>query len=64
MDTVGLEHADLRLKPGGGTYVGPDGFAEMHGMPHVVTPRRLARDPQSARRLWEISEEATGVRYP
>lgn len=48
----------------GGTYVGPDGFAEMHGLPHVVTPRKLARDPQSARRLWEISEEATGVRYP
>lgn len=48
----------------GGTYVGPDGFAEMHGLPHVVTPRKLARDPQAARRLWEISEEATGVRYP
>ena len=48
----------------GGTYVGPDGFAEMHGMPHVVTPRKLARDPEAARRLWEISEEATGVRYP
>jgi len=48
----------------GGTYVGPDGFAEMHGMPHVATPRKLARDPQAARRLWEVSEEATGVRYP
>ena len=48
----------------GGTYVGPEGFAEMHGPPHVVTPRKLARDPQAARRLWEISEQATGVRYP
>ncbi|MFP5252986.1 MAG: oxidoreductase [Actinomycetes bacterium] len=48
----------------GGTYVGPDGFGEMHGMPRVVTPRRLARDPGTARRLWEISEQATGVRYP
>ena len=48
----------------GGTYVGPDGFAEMHGMPRVVTPRKLARDPETARRLWDISEEATGVRYP
>jgi hypothetical protein len=48
----------------GGTYVGPDGFAQMHGMPRVVTPRALARDPEAARRLWEISELATGVRYP
>jgi NAD(P)-dependent dehydrogenase (short-subunit alcohol dehydrogenase family) len=48
----------------GGTYVGPDGFAEMHGMPHVVTPRKLARDPEAARRLWEISEQATAVHYP
>ena len=48
----------------GGTYVGPEGFAQMHGLPHVVTPRKLARDPQAARLLWEISEQATGVRYP
>jgi NAD(P)-dependent dehydrogenase (short-subunit alcohol dehydrogenase family) len=48
----------------GGSYVGPSGFAEMHGMPKVVGMRRLARDPGAARRLWEISEQATGVRYP
>lgn len=48
----------------GGTYVGPDGFAQAHGMPRVVTPRALARDPEAARRLWEVSEQATGVRYP
>ena len=48
----------------GGSYVGPSGFAEMHGMPKVVGTRRLARDPEAARRLWDISEQATGVRYP
>lgn len=48
----------------GGTYVGPRGFAEMHGMPKVVGTRKLARDPEAARRLWDISEQATGVRYP
>lgn len=48
----------------GGTYVGPRGFAEMHGMPKVVGTRGLARDAETARRLWEISEQATGVRYP
>ena len=48
----------------GGTYVGPRGFAEMHGTPKVVGTRRLARDAETARRLWDISEQATGVRYP
>jgi NAD(P)-dependent dehydrogenase (short-subunit alcohol dehydrogenase family) len=48
----------------GGTYVGPGGFAEMHGLPHVVKPRKLARDPEAARRLWNVSEQATGVHYP
>ena len=48
----------------GGSYVGPDGFWQLHGMPHVVTPRKLARDPEAARRLWELSEQATAVHYP
>jgi NAD(P)-dependent dehydrogenase (short-subunit alcohol dehydrogenase family) len=48
----------------GGTYVGPSGFAQMHGLPKVVGTRKLARDAEAARRLWEISEQATGVRYP
>jgi NAD(P)-dependent dehydrogenase (short-subunit alcohol dehydrogenase family) len=48
----------------GGTYVGPRGFAEMRGRPAVVTPSRTARDEELARRLWEVSEEATGVHFP
>ena len=48
----------------GGTYVGPGGFAELHGMPRVVTPRALARDPEAARRLWQLSEQATRVSFP
>jgi NAD(P)-dependent dehydrogenase (short-subunit alcohol dehydrogenase family) len=39
----------------GGTYVGPGGFAEVYGAPRIVTARRLARDPETARRLWELS---------
>ena len=27
-------------------------------------PRRLARDEAAQRRLWELSEAATGLRYP
>jgi NAD(P)-dependent dehydrogenase (short-subunit alcohol dehydrogenase family) len=47
----------------GASFVGPDGFQEMRGKPKVVTPTRAARDPQTARRLWDVSEELTGVAF-
>ncbi len=46
----------------GGTYVGPDGRGEMRGAPTLVGVSRAAADPASQRRLWEVSEELTGVR--
>jgi NAD(P)-dependent dehydrogenase (short-subunit alcohol dehydrogenase family) len=46
----------------GGTYVGPDGIAEQRGHPRIVKPNRAARDEESARRLWDVSAELTGVR--
>jgi NAD(P)-dependent dehydrogenase (short-subunit alcohol dehydrogenase family) len=48
----------------GGAYVGPAGFGGLYGAPHVVEPRPLSRNREVGRRLWEISEEATGVAYP
>jgi NAD(P)-dependent dehydrogenase (short-subunit alcohol dehydrogenase family) len=48
----------------GGTYVGPGGPGEARGLPKVVMSSPLARDPEAARRLWEVSQEATGVVYP
>ena len=47
----------------GGTYVGPDGFFEQRGHPEPVSPNRAARDEDVAQRLWEVSEEMTGVRF-
>jgi len=50
------------VAPGG--YYGPTGFAEILG---PVGPARLAdraRQPELASRLWEVSEELTGVAYP
>ena len=44
----------------GGTYVGPDGIGEQRGHPKIVRPNRVARDEESARRLWEVSAEVTG----
>jgi NAD(P)-dependent dehydrogenase (short-subunit alcohol dehydrogenase family) len=46
----------------GGTYVGPDGIGEQRGHPKIVQPNRAARNEQTARRLWEVSADLTGVR--
>lgn len=48
----------------GGSYIGPRGFGEMRGRPTLVIPSRTARDEQLARRLWAVSEQATGVFFP
>jgi NAD(P)-dependent dehydrogenase (short-subunit alcohol dehydrogenase family) len=45
----------------GGTYVGPGGFQEQRGHPKIVQPSGRARDPETARRLWEVSERMTAV---
>ena len=48
----------------GATYVGPGGLGELRGAPQVVTSTRLANDRDAQRRLWALSEETTGIRYP
>jgi NAD(P)-dependent dehydrogenase (short-subunit alcohol dehydrogenase family) len=48
----------------GSTYVGPGNVLQMRGLPGVVKPRRLALDREAQRRLWELSEASTGLRYP
>jgi NAD(P)-dependent dehydrogenase (short-subunit alcohol dehydrogenase family) len=47
----------------GGGYYGPDGIAEIKGTPVEVKPRPHAMDPAAGQRLWEVSEELTGVRF-
>ncbi|HXB04725.1 MAG TPA: oxidoreductase [Candidatus Angelobacter sp.] len=47
----------------GGSYVGPDGPREARGYPTLVQPSERAKDPAAAKRLWEISEQLTGVKY-
>jgi NAD(P)-dependent dehydrogenase (short-subunit alcohol dehydrogenase family) len=48
----------------GATYVGPGGPGEVRGAPQVVTSSSLARDEETARRLWQVAEDATGVSFP
>ncbi|MDN4160867.1 oxidoreductase [Nocardioides abyssi] len=48
----------------GATYCGPGGLQEMSGAPRVVSSNRLSHDEVAQRRLWELSEDVTGVSYP
>jgi hypothetical protein len=47
----------------GGSFIGPNGFREARGHPTVVQPVGRARDAETGRHLWEVSEELTGVCY-
>ena len=48
----------------GDSFVGPDGFQEQRGHPTLVGRSAAARDRETARRLWELSETLTGVTFP
>jgi NAD(P)-dependent dehydrogenase (short-subunit alcohol dehydrogenase family) len=47
----------------GGDYIGPDGPFEMQGHPVKVQSNARSHDLEVARRLWEVSEQLTSVRY-
>lgn len=47
----------------GGEYYGPSGMGELGGPPKRVEARPEARDLATAARLWELSEQLTGVKY-
>ena len=47
----------------GGDFFGPDGFAEQQGPPVRVRSTQRSHNESVARRLWEISEDLTGVSY-
>jgi NAD(P)-dependent dehydrogenase (short-subunit alcohol dehydrogenase family) len=46
-----------------GSFVGPDGWMEQRGHPTIVHASGRARDAETARRLWQVSEELTGMRF-
>lgn len=47
----------------GASYVGPDGWAESRGRPQLVGRTPDASDPELAKRLWDVSEQLTGVSF-
>ena len=47
----------------GGDYFGPGGFMEMRGYPKKAGSNDRSRDQEAAAKLWDVSEELTGVHY-
>jgi len=45
-------------------FAGPGGFLEQRGAPRLVGRSGAASDMAVARRLWDVSEQLTGVRFP
>jgi NAD(P)-dependent dehydrogenase (short-subunit alcohol dehydrogenase family) len=47
----------------GGDYYGPGGFMEVRGYPVLVPSSQASHDAADAQKLWQVSEELTGVQY-
>ena len=47
----------------GGDYFGPNGWQEMKGFPVKVKSNKLSYDETIAKKLWDVSEELTGVKF-
>jgi len=48
----------------GNSFAGPGGFMEQRGPAKLVGRKRTAQDADVARRLWDVSEQLTNVRFP
>lgn len=47
----------------GGGFYGPDGFGEMKGAPGPARIKPAAQDMAIARKLWDLTEQMTGIRF-
>ncbi|MEA2213627.1 MAG: hypothetical protein QOF83_3575 [Solirubrobacteraceae bacterium] len=48
----------------GNSFAGPSGFMEQRGAPKLVGRTTAAQDMDVAARLWDVSEQLTGVTFP
>jgi len=46
-----------------GDYYGPDGWQEWRGYPVKVDMTKLAKDDTIAKKLWQVSEELTNIKF-
>jgi NAD(P)-dependent dehydrogenase (short-subunit alcohol dehydrogenase family) len=64
MGSLPTLHAACAPGLSGGELIGPSGPVEVRGHPKVVRPARNGLDEATGRRLWDVSEQLTGVRWP
>jgi NAD(P)-dependent dehydrogenase (short-subunit alcohol dehydrogenase family) len=56
-------YAATQADVNGAEYYGPSGFMEMNGPPKRVKSNRRSHDKNIAERLWNVSEDLTGVHF-
>jgi hypothetical protein len=56
--------AAVDLDVSGEQYFGPGGKREAKGYPVLVQSNEASHNTEDARKLWEVSEELTCVKYP
>jgi NAD(P)-dependent dehydrogenase (short-subunit alcohol dehydrogenase family) len=64
MGALATLRAATDLTAVGGQYYGPGGIGELMGHPVSVRSSARSHDEDIQRRLWQISEERTGVAFP
>ena len=47
----------------GGEYYGPTGLMGQRGHPGKVESHKKSLDIENAKKLWELSEELTGIKF-
>jgi len=63
MGSLPVLYAATRPEIAGGEYIGPDGFLGQRGYPHKALSSPGSHNHTNAQRLWDVSEELTGVNY-
>lgn len=63
MGALPSTRASVDPEVNGGQYYGPDGFMEMRGYPVVVSSNDRSHNIADAQKLWDVSEELTGITY-
>jgi NAD(P)-dependent dehydrogenase (short-subunit alcohol dehydrogenase family) len=63
MGALPMLYAAVAADVKSGDYYGPSGWREMKGYPKKVESNELSHNKEIAKKLWEISEEWTGVKF-
>jgi hypothetical protein len=55
--------AAIDMNAKSGDYFGPSWFMEMKGLPVVVTSNEISHNVENAKKLWNLSEQLTWIKY-